>query len=150
MNKTGNLPFTLKKELVSTIIASFLKDEDVADSMMGLAIELTEPFINPENEDLFSEVSGMVAYALAQVFTGAAREDETLPDAFHVESAKKITEDGDKYGRRHLITAFWWYSTPQKKSYWQRRWEGGEPLSKGDIAQIERWINIAESQNHDT
>lgn len=150
MNKTGNLPFTLKKELVSTIIASFLKDEDVADSMMGLAIELTEPFINPKNEDLFSEVSGMVAYALAQVLTGAAREDETLPDAFHVESAKKITEDGDQYGRRHLITAFWWNSTPQGESYWQRRCEGGEPLSEGDIAQIERWINIAESQNHDT
>lgn len=146
MNKTGNLPFTLKKELVSTIIASFLKDEDVADSMMGLAIELTEPFINPKNEDLFSEVSGMVAYALAQVFTGAAREDETLPDAFHVETAKKIAEDG----RRHLITAFWWNSTPQGGPYWQRRHEGGEPLSEGDIAQIERWINIAESQNHDT
>lgn len=146
MNKTGDLPFTLKEELVATIIASFLKDEDVADSMMGLATELTEPFINPENQDLFSEVSGMVAYALAQFFTGAAAEDVTLPNGFDVVLAEKVT----KGEAQHLIHAFSWETTPQSHPYWRHRWMGEAPLSDGDIAQIERWINIAESQNYDT
>lgn len=146
MNKTGDLPFTLKEELVATIIASFLKDGDVADSMMGLATELTEPFINPDNQDLFSEVSGMVGYALAQFFTGVATEDVTLPNAFDVVLAEKVT----KGEVQHLIHAFKWDTTPQGDPYWQHRWEGRAPLSDGDIDQIERWINIVESQNYDT
>ena len=146
ITQMGDLPGTLKQQIAESIVASFLKDEDVADSMMGLATELTEPFINPENQDLFSEVSGMVACALAQFFTEAATGDGTLPDAFGVTAAKRVVEGEAK----SLFFAFRWDTTPQGDPYWQFRWIGGAPLSDGDIAQIERWINIAESQNYDT
>jgi len=143
MKKTGNLPHTLKEELVATIVANFLKDADVADSMMGLAIELTEPFINPENQDLFSEVSGMVGYALADFFTRLPEKEETLPDSFDVKEAEKVVN-----GKiRALDTAFLWRHTPQGYSYWEDRCHGSTPLSNDDIAQIERWIKIAKSQN---
>jgi len=146
MNKTGDLPDTLKEELVATIIASFLKDKDVADSMMGLAIELTEPFINPENQDLFSEVSGMVGYALADFFTRLPEIEETLPKSFDVKEAEKVV-NGKMKALGALDNAFSWRDTPQGYSYWEDRGHGSTPLSNDDIAQIERWINIAKSQN---
>jgi uncharacterized membrane-anchored protein YjiN (DUF445 family) len=142
MKRTETLPDNLKQELANCIIKNFLANEDIADRMMNLAIDLTEPLINPENHDLFSEVSGMVGYRLAEFFT-KAQAQETVPDGFNVGLAEEVL-NGDL---ERLLSAFKWSDTPQGASYWDHRSNGFKPLSDDDIAQIERWIKIAKSQN---
>lgn len=61
------IPEKLKSEIAREIIESFLSTEDVADALMGLAIDLTKEIINPNSQDLFSEVSGMVGYKLGGI-----------------------------------------------------------------------------------
>ena len=142
MKHTETLPETLKEQIAETIVASFLKDADIADSLMGLAIELTEPLINPENHDLFSEVSGMVGYRLAEFFTSPPEDTTPVPSEFCIETAERVVK-GEAIA---LYSAFDWGSTTQGASYWSDRCEGDTPLSDDDIAQLLQWINIAKSQ----
>jgi hypothetical protein len=143
MRHTETLPETLKEQLAEVIVASFLKDADIADSMMRLAIELTEPLINPENHDLFSEVSGMVGYRLAEFFKSPFENTTPVPVEFCIDTAERVVK-GEAIA---LYSAFDWGSTSQGASYWYDRYQGDTPLSDDDTAQIERWIKIAKSQN---
>ena len=63
-----------------------------------------------------------------------------LPDAFVIDSAKKVTEGSTTA----LMYAFKWTSTPQKDGYWRSIMVGTQKLNKSDIIQIQRWIIIAQ------
>jgi len=86
----------LKQKISQEIIKNFLENEDVADYLMGVAIELTEPVISQDSKDLFSEVSGMVGYTLAElVRKGAAQTpspSEDLPTRVGRELGTLISE----------------------------------------------------------
>ncbi len=142
MRHTETLPETLKEQLAEVIVTSFLKDADIADSMMGLAIELTEPLINPENHDLFSEVSGRVGYLLAEFFTSPLENTTPVPSEFCIETTERVVK-GQAVA---LYSAFDWASTSQGASYWNDRCHEDAQLSDDDIAQLQQWINIAKSQ----
>lgn len=75
---TESLPEPLKEQIANAILENFLK-EDVADSLMGVATEQTEPFINKDNQDLFSEISGMVGYKIAQLIERGSSQSDKVP-----------------------------------------------------------------------
>ena len=74
-----SLPEPLKEQIANAILENFLR-EDVADSLMGVATEQTEPFINRDNQDLFSEISGMVGYKIAQLIEKGASSSPSQTD----------------------------------------------------------------------
>lgn len=97
MNYQESLPESLKEQIADAIVDNFLKG-DVADSLMGLAYDETKPFINPDNQDLFSEVSGMVGYKIAELIkAGASAWAGNLPD---VPSPKILQELLESQGWR--------------------------------------------------
>lgn len=77
-NYTESLPEPLKEQIANAILENFLKG-DVADSLMGVATEQTEPFINKDNQDLFSEISGMVGYKIAQLIERGSSQSDKVP-----------------------------------------------------------------------
>lgn len=91
------LPEFLKVQIADAIVENFLKG-DVADALMGLAYDETKPYVNPDNQDLISEVSGMVGYKIAELIkAGASAWAGSIPD---VPSPQKLQELLESQGWR--------------------------------------------------
>lgn len=71
MDYPESFPEPLKELIAKAIVENFLK-RDVADTLMRVAYEETKPYINPDNSDLFCEISGMVGYKIAQLIERGA------------------------------------------------------------------------------
>lgn len=67
MGPSDVLTDDLKQRIAQQIVDNFIKEDDVADALMGLATELTEGIITTKSGDLFSEISGLVGYKLAEL-----------------------------------------------------------------------------------
>jgi len=139
----------LKQKIVQDIVEDFLSTEDVADALMGLAIDLTKEVINPKSEDLFSEVSGMVGYQLggimlmgfAQDRKPAVVETPNIPQSFIIGAALDVL-DGNFDA---LYDAFSFDHTPQGYDYWSNRASGNHLLLQSDLDCIREWVKIAQN-----
>jgi hypothetical protein len=139
----------LKQKIVKLIVEDFLSTEDVADALMGLATDLTEEVVNPNSQDLFSEVSGMVAYKLGGIMlTGFAQdrksavvETSNIPKSFNLGAALDVL-DGNFL---RLYHAFSFDHTSQGYDYWDNRASGNHPLLQSDLDCIREWVEIAQN-----
>lgn len=90
MNYQESLPEQLKEQIADAIVENFMKG-DVADALMGLAYDETKPYINPDNQDLFSEVLGMVGYKIAKLIqSGASTRAGDLSDVPTPEALRNL------------------------------------------------------------
>lgn len=145
----------LKQKIVKEIVEDFLSTEDVADALMALATELTETIITTKSSDLFSEISGMVAYKLGGIMLmGFSQskaslkggvlhpvESDNLPEGFNLGPAQDVI-DGHIDS---LYSAFPFGNTPQGSRYWDDRASGTQPLSQSDLDCIREWVKIAQT-----
>lgn len=147
MGPSSVLPEDLKQKIAQQIVDNFVKDDDVADALMGLAAELTEVVINSKSGDLFSEISGMVGWKLAELvqrgYNPVNKQEQWLPDKFNADVARRVVQEGD---HDLLKDAFIFDSTAEGEDYWNLRQEGKSELDSSDFYILKKWIRIAEAQ----
>ncbi len=143
------IPEKLKLEIAQEIVEEFLSTEDVADALMGLAIDLTKEVINPNSQDLFSEVSGMVGYKLGGIMLKGFAQDRKLaivetsniPQSFALDAALEVLNGNFP----RLYDAFAFDHTSQGYDYWNNRASGTQPLTQFDLNCIREWVRIAQN-----